>query len=70
MLLYAQLITPTLISLANICWFYLFDRGVCEACRQTGQYDIISHQLQQQRGDGIHQHFTGNPFLFEELIIM
>lgn len=41
------------------CLLVFFDRGVREASRQAGQHDVISHQLQQQRGDGIHQHLAG-----------
>lgn len=44
---------------SNYLLFFRCDRGVCEACRQAGQYDVISHQLQQQRGDGFYQHVTG-----------
>lgn len=37
-----------------------FLRGVCEAFRQTGHHDVLPHHWQQQRGDGIYQHFAGN----------
>lgn len=40
--------------------FLLFVRGVCEASRQTGHYDVIPRQWQQQRGDGVHQHFASH----------
>lgn len=36
-----------------------FFRGEREACRETGHDDVILHGRQQQRGDGVNQHFTG-----------
>lgn len=37
-----------------------FFRGVRQASRETGHGDVILHGRQQQRGDGVNQHFTGD----------
>lgn len=49
-----------LFSILSVSLSSRFFRGVRQASRETGHDDVILHGRQQQRGDGVNQHFTGN----------